>query len=374
MLNQIGFYTLSDDRARNVSGTSPLMRCELILTDACNFRCPYCRKLDDGGVLPLEKAKETVLLWASEGLRNVRFSGGEPTVYPGLLELVRYTKALGVERIAISTNGSASLDYYQRLIDAGVNDFSISLDACCAAYGDKIAGVVGSWEKVVQNIRNLSRLTYVTLGIVVTEETVGDLLETVRFADSLGPADIRIISAAQYNQILAAALELPDDLLDRYPILRYRIENLKKGRNVRGLSETDSRRCSLVLDDMAVNGGKHFPCIIYMREGGRAIGPMGPDARKERERWFREHDTHQDPICKANCLDVCIDHNNCVQRFRAERAELPQISAGTPRRRCGTGSWSAHGPRAATTSSTTPRSTQPSASSETVVRPTSRPT
>jgi sulfatase maturation enzyme AslB (radical SAM superfamily) len=42
-LENIGFYTLSDDRCKNASSTSPLMRCELVLTDACNFKCPYCR-------------------------------------------------------------------------------------------------------------------------------------------------------------------------------------------------------------------------------------------------------------------------------------------------------------------------------------------
>jgi len=42
-LKEIGFYTLSDDRAKQASETSPLQRCELILTARCNFRCPYCR-------------------------------------------------------------------------------------------------------------------------------------------------------------------------------------------------------------------------------------------------------------------------------------------------------------------------------------------
>ena len=46
-----------------------------------------------------------------------------------------------VKRIAISTNGSAPMKCYTRLIEAGVNDFSISLDACCASTGDAIAGV-----------------------------------------------------------------------------------------------------------------------------------------------------------------------------------------------------------------------------------------
>ena len=92
-LEKIGFYTLSDSRAHSASETSPLMRCELLLTDACNFRCPYCRGLkpDQKGTLPLNQAMYTVQLWCDQGLQNVRFSGGEPTLYKGLPELVSYS-------------------------------------------------------------------------------------------------------------------------------------------------------------------------------------------------------------------------------------------------------------------------------------------
>ena len=38
-LENIGFYTLSDERAANTSDTSPMQRCEIILTDRCNFKC-----------------------------------------------------------------------------------------------------------------------------------------------------------------------------------------------------------------------------------------------------------------------------------------------------------------------------------------------
>mgnify|MGYP005861889185 FL=1 len=44
-LNKIGFYSLSDDRVRNTSETSQMKRCEMIITEYCNFNCPYCRGL-----------------------------------------------------------------------------------------------------------------------------------------------------------------------------------------------------------------------------------------------------------------------------------------------------------------------------------------
>ena len=323
-LEKIGFYTLSDDRAATASATSPLTRCELILTDKCNFKCPYCRGLanDLTGVLPLSKAKETVKIWSDQGLQNIRFSGGEPTTYPDLSELVRFTRDLGIKRIAISTNGSAPFGQYLDLIESGVNDVSISLDACCSAYGDKMAGVSGVWSTVISNIRALSERVYVTLGIVVTEETISQLSNIISFADGLKPSDIRIISAAQFDQLLSAAEDLPGEILDRYPILHYRVQNIQKGRNVRGLTESDSNRCGLCLDDMAVAGGKHFPCIIYMREQGQPIGDMSANARAEREAWLQSHDTHADPICKKNCIDVCIDYNN---RFRLLQSKLAMV-------------------------------------------------
>ncbi len=318
-LENIGFYTLNDERAKNASEYSQLMRCEVILTDSCNFKCPYCRGVRDDikGTISLEKAKHIVDLWTKDNLKNIRFSGGEPTVYKHIVELVSYTKSKGVERIAISTNGSADMKLYNDLIEAGVNDFSISLDACCSAYGDMMAGgIEGAWNKVIQNIKEIAKLTYVTLGVVVTEKTVSDLKNTIEFASSLGVADIRIISSAQYNTLLENAKSVSEDVYNKYPILKYRINNLNQQRNVRGLQDQDSHNCGLVLDDMAIAGDYHFPCIIYMREGGNPIGKVGDNMRQERAEWMKTHDTHKDPICKKNCLDVCIDYNNKYRDFR----------------------------------------------------------
>jgi molybdenum cofactor biosynthesis enzyme MoaA len=317
-LEQIGFYTLDDNRCQNASATSRMMRCELILTDACTFKCPYCRGLrkDIAGTMSLEKAKGIVNIWAKDNLKNIRLSGGEPTIYKHIIELVEYIKSKGIERIAISTNGYSDFELYQKLIDAGVNDFSVSLDACCASFGDMMSGGVnGSWNKVIDNIKKLSQLVYTTVGIVVTDETVNQLPETVAFASSLSVADIRIISAAQYNEILDSANNIGESVYEKYPILKYRINNLKSGRNVRGIQDNDSNQCGLVLDDMAIAGDYHFPCIIYMREQGNPIGKIGDNMRHERLEWMKNHNTHTDPICQKNCLDVCIDYNNKFKEF-----------------------------------------------------------
>jgi len=325
-LEEIGFYTLTDQRARTATHTSPLSRCELLLTDRCNLKCPYCRGLkpEYRGDMPFEQAKATLDLWIREGLRNVRLSGGEPTLYPRLEELVKQCREGGVERIAISSNGVNRHEVYDRLIEAGVNDFAISLDSGCCATGEVMAGgVKGSWNKAVDTIQYLSGKVYLTVGIVFTETNADKAIETVMFADSLGPSDIRTIPSAQFNRALVSLADLPAEILAKYPILRYRVSRVKVGKHIRGLKEMtdwpedlcdlkeeDCGSCPLVLDDIAVAGDDHYPCIVYLREQGKPIGKVGPNMRAERLAWAKRTDTFEDPICSANCLDFCSEYNN----------------------------------------------------------------
>jgi len=313
-LEDIGFYTLSNERAKKTSMTSPLHRCELLLTDRCNFHCVYCRGLKNGGDLDLGEAKRILEYWISNGLQNIRFSGGEPTLYPDLFELVDICKKAEVEHIAISTNGSSRKVYYVELIKSGVNDFSISLDACCSTVGDTMSGVKGFYDHIIANIEALSQLTYVTVGVVYNEKNEKEIYSIIQLAHDLGVSDIRIIPSAQYNKPLKIEVDSP--IIESHPILKYRMGN---HRLARGLSGGDTGKCKLVLDDMAVWNSYHYPCIIYLREGGTPIGQIGENTREERFEWYKHHNSYEDKICLHNCLDVCIEYNNRCNEYEKSK-------------------------------------------------------
>lgn len=322
-LQDIGFYTLSDERAATSSEKTPLWRAEVLLTDRCNFACPYCRglRVDLRGDVPEMTLYPILDFLAFFETKHYRFSGGEPTLYPHLTDAVSFAKKNGASRIAVSTNGSASREAYDKLIEAGVDDFSISLDACCASTGEKMCGVCGAWNKIVDNIRWISSKVYTTVGVVYSDTNKNELGDIVSLAESLGVHDIRIIPAAQYD----SSLKVTPHVSRPFPILKYRLDNMNSGKPVRGLHETDSRFCPLVLDDVAIAGGMHFPCIIYLREQGDPIGKIGPQMREERKAWFLSHDCYQDKICQRNCLDVCVDYNN---QWLAKRTyKLPKMDS-----------------------------------------------
>jgi MoaA/NifB/PqqE/SkfB family radical SAM enzyme len=311
-LEEIGFYTLTDERAKNVSVNSPLYRCELLITSRCNFDCVYCRKRTCPDIT-LKEAINIIKYWSKEGLKNIRFSGGEPTLHKNLSNMVRYAKSNNIQRIAISTNGSASLNLYDELINSGVNDFSISLDSCCSDVGNAISKS-DKWQHTVDVIKYVSKKVYTTVGIVLFEKNIDEIEDLLKFASGLGVSDMRIITAAQWNKPLKLDIEIGN-----YPILKYRLNNIKNNRNVRGIGLNDNHKCPLVLDDMAVEGNYHYPCIIHLREGGNPIGKISENIRQERLNWYETHDCYNDPICKNNCLDVCVDYNNKVFELKESK-------------------------------------------------------
>jgi uncharacterized protein YutD len=81
-LDKIGFYTLCDSRAENVSATSQMQRCEIIINEYCNFKCPYCRGLDDS-IFSDRKRKEKEL---SEKLEKARREAEERATLEKLKE------------------------------------------------------------------------------------------------------------------------------------------------------------------------------------------------------------------------------------------------------------------------------------------------
>lgn len=78
------------------------------VTQNCNLRCPTCfTDSPSGGSLTLRQV-ESILdnFVASEGDPEVvQFSGGEPTVHPGILSMLEAAKEKGIKYVMLNTNG-----------------------------------------------------------------------------------------------------------------------------------------------------------------------------------------------------------------------------------------------------------------------------
>ncbi|MBZ5739956.1 GTP 3',8-cyclase MoaA [Nocardioides mangrovi] len=105
------------------------------LTDRCNLRCSYCMPaegldwLPDDSVLTDDEVVRLVRVGVELlGVEEVRFTGGEPLVRRGLVDIVRRTHALGVET-SLTTNALGLARTATALAEAGLDRVNVSLDS-----------------------------------------------------------------------------------------------------------------------------------------------------------------------------------------------------------------------------------------------------
>jgi cyclic pyranopterin phosphate synthase len=104
------------------------------LTDRCNYRCTYCMPeegvelVPKSDVLRFEEIETLVRVMMRAGVRRVRLTGGEPTVRKDLVELVRRLAALGLDDLAMTTNGHTLAELARPLREAGLTRLNVSVD------------------------------------------------------------------------------------------------------------------------------------------------------------------------------------------------------------------------------------------------------
>ncbi len=104
------------------------------LTDVCNLRCVYCmpeemRFRPRHELMTDEEIITIVRMMAELGINKIRLTGGEPTVRPRVVEIVRQIARIsGIYDIAMTTNAILLPQLAEPLARAGLKRVNISLD------------------------------------------------------------------------------------------------------------------------------------------------------------------------------------------------------------------------------------------------------
>ena len=106
--------------------------------DRCNLRCTYCMPaevfnknytyLKPDEILTFDEIQTVVQSAMNLGVRKIRLTGGEPLLRPKLWDLVKKIKSLGIEEIALTTNGLLLEEQAAALYGAGLDRVTVSLD------------------------------------------------------------------------------------------------------------------------------------------------------------------------------------------------------------------------------------------------------
>ncbi len=210
----------------------------------CFHRCPYCDLRQDyyqamvidrkkalrieasgptrppnPGHMPLDLALRTIDEAAALGMEELQLSGGDPLLYPHLLDVISAAKRHpGVFVLMNSVGTGVTVDKARAIIDAGLGAWNFSVDTLDPVRYEKLRGVRNALSTImtaIQTVRTAGahdpdfRMNYMT---VITRENFREIPQLVAHCLDTGIASIYLMNV--YGDTTGASLLTVPELVE----------------------------------------------------------------------------------------------------------------------------------------------------------------
>lgn len=202
---------LASARANDGYVDIPPFQIDIEPTKRCNLACRFCSRnyWNRDRNLPvhlreglLERVEPLYKYCACSALQGL----GEPLLYPGIFDLVRFARSLGV---APSLNSNATLFTEQNcrsIVESGIESITLSIDGIKTF--PQLRGIRA--EKVVENVKRLilekerqgSSKPALGIEVVLSLINMGDLVDLVKLAHELGIGQVVVYHPEIYDYSL----------------------------------------------------------------------------------------------------------------------------------------------------------------------------
>jgi len=160
-------------------------------TSLCNLRCLHCYQeagLPLKNELTLEEKLRVLDELDEAGVASIALSGGEPTIHPDYLTIVKYVAKRGFY-VAVATNGwrYADIDELKKAVNAGLRYIEVSVDSVNSSRHDAFRGVKGSWSRAIRALENAVKLGIShAMAVTITRENINEVDDILDLAENIG--------------------------------------------------------------------------------------------------------------------------------------------------------------------------------------------
>ncbi|HQL55521.1 MAG TPA: radical SAM protein, partial [Phycisphaerae bacterium] len=165
-------------------------------TNRCNLRCRHCYQDSAHSALAdeltLDEKFDLVDQMAAEYVPMIAFAGGEPTICPDLLPVLRRCQKYGLHVSVATHGGTMTPRLAAELADAGARYIEISLDSVHPEKHDAFRGQPGMWHRTVRGMRTVVQQPGLRLGIAmcVHQGNFDEVEDMLQFAVDIGASCI----------------------------------------------------------------------------------------------------------------------------------------------------------------------------------------
>lgn len=188
----------------------------LNLTYVCNNQCTFCATGNRfKGHANLTHYISLLTAHYQKGIRLVDFDGGEPTLYPHFLKVIRHARQTGYEKINLTTNGRllAYEETARKVLASGLTELLISFHGHTAGYHEHQTQAPGSYAQTLAGIRNMLKLSgdaLVSFGVnfTLTAHNAPIVRDYIAFVADLGVRRVNLQFVTPFGR--ANPRDVPD--------------------------------------------------------------------------------------------------------------------------------------------------------------------
>jgi radical SAM protein with 4Fe4S-binding SPASM domain len=139
-----------------------LLSMEIEFSLRCNFRCAYCYVPHDSyfkGELTRAQIKDAILQAKALGALKIIILGGEPSIYPHTLDLIRFIRSHGLQT-EMFTNGTGITPGFAEQLHANHTRVVLKMNSFDPALQDRLAGYAGAFLLIQNALAHLKNAGY----------------------------------------------------------------------------------------------------------------------------------------------------------------------------------------------------------------------
>ncbi|MFA6383331.1 MAG: radical SAM protein [Parcubacteria group bacterium] len=151
------------------------------ITRECNQKCIICSNPPTDQFLEFAQAKKEIDGLKAKGCSGVIFTGGEPTLYAKLPELIKYASRAGLfPRIITNGQKIAKIAYLKELKKAGLKHLHLSVYSGEEGIQSRLSGNKNSLKNIKKALDNLKKIGGISVDVntAISRYNAGHLSKT----------------------------------------------------------------------------------------------------------------------------------------------------------------------------------------------------
>lgn len=281
----------------------------------CNNRCVFCvsgqrTALREAFPIEAEPVLAKLREGREQGMRKVTLLGGEPTIQPGFMDVVRGAVAMGFEEVVLFTNGvkTARAAFVDEVLETGGNFmWRLSFQGATALSHERTTKKLGSFGRLRETMVNLrERRQRISVNMCVVRSNYESVVEFPRL---LLPFNVEQLHLDMVRP-LDAGVRTEDEMRDMLP--RY-------GDMVPALA-TMIERFEAQRPGFDVNVGNLPYCVApqlapWIHHDGESTFTVAVDDRDQlSEAWNKYEVKRRDKLKLSSCAS-CVFDSQCSGVF-----------------------------------------------------------